>query len=77
MRPEAISGRYLRFCASVPERMIGNEPSALTAYMTPMPPHARDELLDDEAEVEDAAAVAAVLLRDPHAHQAGVGELLL
>src|SRR5688572_23715003 len=39
--PAASLGSHLRFCSSVPPRMIGNEPSALTAKRTPTPPHAR------------------------------------
>ena len=42
LSPLAIGGRYFCFCSSVPPRMIGNEPSALTAKATPTPPQARD-----------------------------------
>src|SRR5262245_11091902 len=41
-RPEAMSGRYFRFCSSVPASSSGNEPSAFTANRTPTPPHARE-----------------------------------
>src|SRR5688572_27789077 len=40
--PLAMSGRYLRFCSSVPASSSGNEPSALTAKSTPTPGHARE-----------------------------------
>src|SRR5688572_5701769 len=39
--PAASFGSHFFFCASVPPRMIGNDPSALTAKRTPTPPHVR------------------------------------
>src|SRR5687767_3728882 len=41
-RPAAMSGRYLRFCSSVPASSSGKDPSAFTAKSTPTPPQARD-----------------------------------
>ncbi len=38
--PVATSRKNVFFCSSLPPIMIGNEPSALTAYPTPTPPQA-------------------------------------
>src|SRR5690349_11943455 len=40
--PLAIFGSHFFFCSSFAPTRIGNEPSALTQYITPTPPHARD-----------------------------------
>ncbi len=40
--PAAIPGSQRSFCSSVPPTRIGNEPSALTAKPTPIPPQARE-----------------------------------
>ena len=65
LSPLAIGGRYFSFCSSVPPRMIGKRAEGIDGKGDPDTATGARELFDDQAQIEDAGVVAAVLLRNP------------